>query len=1167
MQLSHRGDLVSCCFGMALALSLAVHAGALSELWSCETGATARSLPIAVDCNADGRPEVLATTRFDGTLWVLDADGTLAGRVVRPQWLEGCVAAATRRGAQTPTVVFQESTGRVNLTDGRGDVTRSIEVEGDPCIGVSPCLADLDGDGSPEIVVTRRNGIVTVLDRNLQPQWQYDADAPFDSSPAAAPVFEGMSAVYVQSINGVLHCVAGDGRPLWQFRMKDPGPRFPSLSDPLVVRLEEDHPTVLVSDKVGRLYAVDAVTGTQQWTIAPGTAPLGTPAIIEADTSGERRLITVSERGELAFISDRGVVLRTGKLPEGGYVPRPLVADVDEDGWLEVIVASREYSLVVANLNGQVKERLTLFGSALEGLTLADLNNDGSLELLAATDCARIQCFATRAKGGWVHPRADAACSGWVPPIQSRAAVPAVPAPRSAIRQFGVVVPDYVRDTPFAAAVVARKHWEKGKVATLVIRRDGKIVGSTVKPVGRGGIVVPFVHSAEGNLSVDITLWDDDGKPIAVTEGFPARPAEIQAKELAPPAEFLGALVERGRAYRVPEAWKLPVIGDRDSWHVVRYMPEKWSAFGLADKPFIRDAAPRIWSPAVGSEAPFGPDHVAWPVIQADTKPFFVMNDYFRPKARYPDALHSAIVGMASDRFLGYPVHEWAYGIWKSRLEGQPKPPGTRQEATSVVESEFKQLLEMCHGRMYEGEGYCLFHHHAFEWGAPMGYAEVGENIPCAPLQFAFLRGAARQYGGRPWGAYLSNWFRGTVYDSRFRAEGPRTRWAPSYYADGPDCGHSPSLEFRLEMAAHLAGATFVHHESDAHHDSIFVEEKAKGEYVLSPFGAAMQRWYAYSKRWPERGIPFTPIAFLVDFHHGWRPREDIYGLWPRQRPDLSMEAVFAHVFPYGGRLDFERGYLANGPYGDIFDVLTNHADVEVLSGYGVVWPLADVDLTKLQAQALTDYVHRGGILVVDGALAEQLPKNLVGVRLRKETAWATHIQTPLQGMPLLVAPYRFRPMRLTRRTQPLAWTGSGEPILAWNRVGKGMIIAGATDHWVDDRNRLLPIVGAVLRCLADAFLPVRAAADVEMLISRTEKGWVIGLINNNGVTKVPTQPCMIDPAEARDCLLFFLGRGPLRFVSRMGEFRWHNQAGGLYTRIPPGEVAVVEVHFSGNGP
>ena len=176
-------------------------AGGLEERWGVEIVSSARSLPLVVDVDGDGRSETLVTTRFDGSLWNLASDGAVLGRARRDHWLEGSVAAAFHAGSTTPLLAFQESTGLVNLVDyGRGLDVRQ-DVPGQPCIGSAPCIADLDADGVPEVVCARMNGVVTVLDATAAPRWQFDCGSSFHASPACAPVFGNSAALYLSLIH------------------------------------------------------------------------------------------------------------------------------------------------------------------------------------------------------------------------------------------------------------------------------------------------------------------------------------------------------------------------------------------------------------------------------------------------------------------------------------------------------------------------------------------------------------------------------------------------------------------------------------------------------------------------------------------------------------------------------------------------------------------------------------------------------------------------------------------------------------------------------------------------------------------------------------------------------------------------------------------------------
>jgi hypothetical protein len=49
---------------------------------------------------------------------------------------------------------------------------------------------------------------------------------------------------------------------------------------------------------------------------------------------------------------------------------------------------------------------------------------------------------------------------------------------------------------------------------------------------------------------------------------------------------------------------------------------------------------------------------------------------------------------------------------------------------------------------------------------------------------------------------------------------------------------------------------------------------------------------------------------------------------------------------------------------------------------------------------------------------------------------------------------------------------------------------------------------------LAEKFLPVRVEGDVDYYISRTRDGWVIGLINHQGVVKRAVSPAELDESK-----------------------------------------------------
>jgi hypothetical protein len=975
---------------------------------------------------------------------------------------------------------------------------------------------------------------------------------------AVAPVFERCAAIYVCTDDGLLHALTGEGDFLWVFATGRNRPRSGSADGPLVAGLSDARPTVLLTDKRGLLYAIDAVDGHEQWRVQLGETDLGSPAIVELPGGQGRRVLVVSEDGHIAVVAPTGVVLQEGALPKGSYVPRPLVADVDADGRQEILVATHNESIVVASPDGKVKETLSLRGNAHAGLVLADVDGNGLLELLAATDCARVYCFATRADRGWTHPRAGMALTGCAGPM-AQSPLPVPVRSHRGVRVETATLGNVTEQSSFATAFARVAKHRGARYVSALVRREGAIVGSAFKPISGRGFTIPLVQTGPEDLVLEVRLHDPQGRPLHAAAETPLRPGKTRLVNLMSLDGFLEALSIHGDRFMIPDTWRLPEILGRDSWYVARFFPTQEGRYPLLQDTrwaeSLVGALIPVFSCLTGSSrALFGPQHPDWALLQADKCPFFIENGTLAEQS-YPREMFDAIRGAVGPRFLGFPVSGWDGGAWRVIEEPSPLESSSEYAFIKALKSAFDEVQEKRHGLTFAGQRESLFHHQALGWGAPMGYAEVADDVPLAALRFGFLRGAARQHGGKPWGAFITNSFCG----ARYRAVRSRVLWDPKgggpgpCYAGGTDCGHSALLEFRLAMAAYLAGASFIQRDPDPQAEA-------------DPFSSAsvavsegIKAWHAFAKEHPDRGIPYTPIAFVIDFHHVWRPDDEAYDQSPQDAVNRAIEAMFRHVYAWDGHRDFERGYLTNGPYGDVFDVITDDAPPEVFRTYGIVWPLGDLVFGGVHENKVVDYVKRGGIVVLDAAMAKNFSPRFTGVTFDPETGIGTQIQTALGVIPAVEAPYMYHRLATSRDTEILAWSNTGAPLLTWRSSGAGMVIVGATDRWLDERGHLLPLAPALLRVIVDAFLPVQPSADVQMLINRKGSGWVVGLINNNGISKTPTQPATTDPRDTIDCVLHFKRGIPLQFRPALGDFRWNHTVNGLYTRLPPGDVAVVE--------
>src|SRR5258708_37094223 len=93
----------------------------------------------------------------------------------------------------------------------------------------------------------------------------------------------------------------------------------------------------------------------------------------------------------------------------------------------------------------------------------------------------------------------------------------------------------------------------------------------------------------------------------------------------------------------------------------------------------------------------------------------------------------------------------------------------------------------------------------------------------------------------------------------------------------------------------------------------------------------------------------------------------------------------------------------------------------------------------------------------------------------------------------------------------------------------------------------------------ADA-TPVSVAGEVERLINGTERGWLVTLINNNGVFKPQQGMAQVDRSAIVNATISLRGQG-IQSASEWSADRKLdlNKQGGVTVTLAPGGIAVAE--------
>lgn len=468
------------------------------------------------------------------------------------------------------------------------------------------------------------------------------------------------------------------------------------------------------------------------------------------------------------------------------------------------------------------------------------------------------------------------------------------------------------------------------------------------------------------------------------------------------------------------------------------------------------------------------------------------------------------------------------------------------------------------------------FAHAAREWGArTIGY-ESTAVVPALAMRLAFLRGGARQYGGM-WATYRSCNFgdSATIYSEQFLYAHPKyvyDNWYDAWSGAG-------MTWYKFDIwHQYMAGSSMFYHEQG------FDEFWMPGGGVtrrkplqLSPKGRLVEQFMEMTRKHPDRGSPFTPIAFLMDRAHGWDPnsfRSSYFGYEASSNPNVfcfdrhvqMIKEWFGVAYhPYGPKeaevnTGLNQNYLP-GVFGDIFDVLvTSPFRMDALDSYPVVVLNGDINLPPEWGKKLGNYVAAGGTLLVS---AEQL-----------SGPGATELKLPDLGKTAEGAGFQWRPLNKQIVSQrfhyrpitggkPLATASDGGSIASVFERGKGRLVYLSVPRGLGIDGAATPLVALIMANARQGLLPVEVQGEVEWLLNRTEDGWLVSLFNPAGNTRLQHGVGPTDYKQHRAVTV----RAP-KEVKQAEE--WFTDVSlkvenvgnhaNIHIDVPPGGVRIVEI-------
>jgi hypothetical protein len=387
-----------------------------------------------------------------------------------------------------------------------------------------------------------------------------------------------------------------------------------------------------------------------------------------------------------------------------------------------------------------------------------------------------------------------------------------------------------------------------------------------------------------------------------------------------------------------------------------------------------------------------------------------------------------------------------------------------------------------------------------------------------------------------------------------------------------------------------MSGAAAIYLEQGF--DQFFKPGPGEHPFQLNPLGHITDEFIRFAEKHPDRGTPYTPIAFLLDPAHGWEMTD--YPHWPFgvsqiNRSDRALRELFgAAYYPglvrEGEPASGERQAFVPGVFGNIFDVLVaasgtgvppvrNHAQaaratpMDAIDSYAAVIVGGTINWTNGGAPKLETYVRNGGTLVLNSAQIKGLSPDFLGVRMTGATAEAHNAKCLSPNEPeqdLRGQIFRYDRVEAKGAEALIATTG-GDPLVTVNKVGRGRVIFVALPDLLGEDERLVPFAAHLLAHLAADATPVKVEGNVEYLINRNSRGWVVTLFNDNGVFKQQQGLAQVDRTASVRAKIGLRGAGILSAVEwtedqTLAVTRKAGASDSVTVNIAAGGIAVVEL-------
>ena len=254
----------------------------------------------------------------------------------------------------------------------------------------APTLADINNDGKDEVLIAGREELI-VLQKQGKELWRWNTRKRFITYPTVLKRNGKSSLIYIADNSGLMTCLDGTGKVIWQAELNDAA----EWSAGAVADLDNDGiPELVQTDIKGTVWIFNALSGKVIQSLNIKGKP-SSPSLGDLDDDGKMEIVIATNEGFIYAITYDGEIkwkTKLGGFSETWATSSPVIyAASDSKSYIAAASSSGDFYCL--NQNGQIKWKQHTNGPVASTISVGDFDQNGIADIFTITQLGVIYRF------------------------------------------------------------------------------------------------------------------------------------------------------------------------------------------------------------------------------------------------------------------------------------------------------------------------------------------------------------------------------------------------------------------------------------------------------------------------------------------------------------------------------------------------------------------------------------------------------------------------------------------------------------------------------------------------------------------------------------------------------------------------------------------------------